>query len=421
MKRLSVLILVLFVLTAFAVPALASKLKIGGEVTTDVMFIKNDEHFQRNAADVTAALNSQDASRSWFCIDVPGSKLYAKWINDTGDVGMHIEIGIEGEEGQNEAVTTRYAYGWWKINDMFKLTVGQQKSLVSPYKAKGQNLGSDGKLGAGVGRDNSMSHSGLEGFGNTGADRKEAVRLDAKLGEKTTLSIEAITPNVEAGFGPWNRADEENTLPRMDIAFSTSLGAFSMIPSFSWQKFSYEWDPAAGGGQNDFSDFDAWLWSLPVMFAPAGPITVTAELNWGENIGNGSWKFGRYGYAAPNGNVDPDAQVDLINGVWQVADTEFLGFWIDLCWKVHPIAKAHFFYGMQQLTNDDRNLAANRWDNTRVAYGISVPIKVAKTFIISPEVAMYDYGENEINGLVDPLNGDLGHQTLVGVNFKIKF
>jgi hypothetical protein len=298
--------------------------------------------------------------------------------------------------------------------------VGQQKTLISPYKA-GAAMGDDGKLGAGVGRDNSMSHTGLEGFGNTGADRKESVRLDAKLGEKSTLSIQAITPNVNGAAANWNRADEEETIPRMDIAFSTSLGAFSLVPGFSWQKFQYEWDPAAGGLQNDFSDYDAWLWSLPFKFAPGGPITITAEINWGENLGDGSWKVGRYGYAAPNGNVAAGADFDLVNGSQQVADTEFLGFWVDLCWKMHPIAKAHFFYGIQQLTNDDRNLAANRWDNTRVAYGVSVPIKVAKRFTIRPEVAIYDYGENEINGFVDPQNGDFGKQILIGMNFKIKF
>ena len=116
MKKFSILILVLLVCTAFAVPAVA-KVKVGGKVYVDTMFIKNDEMFQRNAAAVAAALNSQDASRSWFTIDVPSStRLFSKWTNDTGDVGMHIEIGLRGEEGGGEAVNTRYAYGWWKIN-----------------------------------------------------------------------------------------------------------------------------------------------------------------------------------------------------------------------------------------------------------------------------------------------------------------
>ncbi|MBW1736885.1 MAG: hypothetical protein JRJ69_04830 [Deltaproteobacteria bacterium] len=162
MKKLSILILVLFVCVAFAVPAVA-KVTMGGKVYVDTMFIKNDEHFQRNSAAVAAVINSLDASRSWFTIDVPGStRLYGKWTNDAGDVGMHIEIGLRGEEGGAEAVNTRYAYGWWKINPMFKLTVGQQDEVIGPYKA-GQSMGVHGKLG--TRNDNNMDHTGLRGFG----------------------------------------------------------------------------------------------------------------------------------------------------------------------------------------------------------------------------------------------------------------
>ncbi|MBW1737682.1 MAG: hypothetical protein JRJ69_09030, partial [Deltaproteobacteria bacterium] len=48
-------------------------------------------------------------------------------------------------------------------------------------------------------------------------------------------------------------------------------------------------------------------------------------------------------------------------------------------------------------------------------------IKVAKGFTIRPEVFFYDYGEHEINGVVDPQNGDLGSQTIIGVQFLVAF
>jgi hypothetical protein len=151
-----------------------------------------------------------------------------------------------------------------------------------------------------------------------------------------------------------------------------------------------------------------------------------AELNWGENLGNGNWNIGSYGYPAPNNAVTAGAQFDRValpSGVTPlvVSDTEFLGFVADLAWKAHPIATVHFIYGIQQLSNDDRAAAANRWDNTRVAYGISVPIKVAKGFTIRPEFFYYDYGENEVGGIVNPDNGDLGSQTVLGVQFRVQF
>ncbi len=423
MKKLSILILVLFVCMAFAMPALA-KVKVGGRVDVDTMYIINDEHFQRNSAAVAAALNSVDASRSWFTIDVPSStRLYGKWTNDAGDVGMHIEIGLRGEEGGNEVVNTRYAYGWWKINPIFKLTAGQQDEVIAPYRAS-QELGTNGKLG--TRNDTNMDHTGLRGFGGIGNDRKEGIRLDTKLGEKTNLAIAIFTPNVNGAQGSWAARDEENTIPRIDATFSVSLGAFSLAPGFSWYKVQYEWDPQCANYQGDFADIDAWVLSLPVKFATGGPITVTAELNYGENIGNGNWNIGRYTNIAPNNTISTGAQFDNVtdasgNVFTQVADTEFLGFWADLSWKAHPIATVHFLYGLQRLTNDDRVAQANRWDNTRFAYGVSIPIKVAKGFTIRPEIFYYDYGENERGGVVDPANGDLGSQTIVGVQFRVAF
>jgi hypothetical protein len=309
MKKLSILILALFVCMSFAMPALA-KVKVGGRVDVDTMYIINDEHFQRNSAAVAAALNSVDASRSWFTIDVPSStRLYGKWTNDAGDVGMHIEIGLRGEEGGNEVVNTRYAYGWWKINPIFKLTAGQQDEVIAPYRAS-QELGTNGKLG--TRNDTNMDHTGLRGFGGIGNDRKEGIRLDTKLGEKTNLAIAIFTPNVNGAQGSWAARDEEETLPRVDATFSTSLGAFSLAPGFSWYKAQYEWDPQCANYQGDDADIDAWVLSLPVKFAPGGPITLTAELNYGENIGNGNWNIGRYTNIAPNNTISTGAQFDNV-------------------------------------------------------------------------------------------------------------
>jgi len=414
MKKILLFALAALLVVAWAMPVMA-KVHMGGIVFVDAMWVKNDEHFQRNTS-IFATAGSLDASRSWFCIDVPDiTRLYGKWVNDAGDVGMHIEIGLRGEEGGGEVVNTRYAYAWWQINPMFKLTVGQQDEVISPY-APSQMVGMRGQGAMGNGG-NTMLHVAGYGFGNTGNDRKEGIRLDTKLGEKSNLAIALFTPNANGAQGSWAAADEEETLPRIDIVYSVSLGSFSLAPGFSWQSVQYEWDPQAGGLVNDESDFEVWVWSLPVKFAPGGPITVTAELNFGHNIGNGSYTAGVYAAGGPV----LVAEWDRVNGNMQVADTEFTGFWADLAWKAHPIATIHFIYGMQQVKNDDRFAAANRWDNTRTMYGISVPIAVAKTFIIRPEVFVYDYGEMERNGVVNVNNGDLGAQTLIGVQFQIVF
>jgi len=435
MKKIFLFALAALVIVAYAMPVMA-KVHVGGIVFVDMAYVKNDEHFMRNTS-VFQAFNSLDASRSWFEIDVPSiTRLYGKWVNDTGDVGMHIEIGLRGEEGGGEAVNTRYAYGWWQINPMFKLTVGQQDEVIAPY-APSELLGTHAMQGA-MGNFPPAPNTGLHvigyGFGNLGNDRKEGIRLDTKLGEKSNLAVAIFTPNVNGAFGSWTAQDEEETLPRFDVTYSVSLGAFSLAPGFTWQKIQYEQDPASGAStfNQDFEDFDAWAFSLPVKFAPGGPISITAELNWGENLGNASYATGLYNPFAVNSlratSLRPGTgaqfdRVPLASGVTPlvISDTEFLGFWADLAWKAHPIATVHFIYGLQQVKNDDRAAPEDRWDNTRVMYGISVPIAVAKTFIIRPEVFYFDYGEFERNGIVDPQNGDLGSQTIIGMQFQIVF
>jgi hypothetical protein len=421
MKKILLFALAAVLIVAYAMPVMA-KVHVGGIVFVDAMYVKNDEHFMRNTSSFSA-LNSVDASRSWFCIDVPDiTRLYGKWVNDAGDVGMHIEIGLRGEEGGGEVVNTRYAYGWWQINPMFKLTVGQQDEVVAPY-APSQLMGLRGQGNNDTHPvvNNTMLHAICYGFGNIGNDRKEGIRLDTKLGEKSNLALAIFTPNVNGAQGSWAARDEEEVLPRFDVTYSVSLGPVSLAPGFSWQKVQYEWDPQCANYQQDFSDFDVWVFSIPVKFAPGGPISLSAELNWGENVGNGSYTTGVY-WGGPTLAAQFDNIMDGTgNFCTVVADTEFLGFWADLAWKMHPIATIHFIYGLQQATNDDRAAQAARWDNTRVAYGISIPIAVAKTFIIRPEVFVYDYGEFEVNGQVNPANGDLGSQTLVGVQFQIVF
>ena len=420
MKKIFLFALAALLIVAYAMPVMA-KVHVGGIVFVDVSYVKNDENFQRNTS-FYAAAGSVDASRSWFSIDVPDiTRLYGKWTNDTGDVGMHVEIGLRGEEGGGEAVNTRYAYGWWQINPMFKLTVGQQDEVIAPY-APSQMLGMRGQgiMEAGPAPNTELHVIGY-GFGNIGNDRKEGVRLDIKLGEKSNLAIAAFTPNANGAFGSWAAYDEEEVLPRLDIVYSVSLGPVSLAPGFSWQKIQYEQDPQSPPFTalfQDEGDFDSWLFSIPVKFATGGPISLSAEINWGENIGNGSYTSGIYG-----GGPTLAAQADRLPGTNTliVADTEFIGFWADLAWKMHPIATAHLIFGLQNATNDDRFLAANRWENTRYMYGVSVPIAVAKTFIIRPEVFYYDYGEFEQGGIVDPNNGDLGGQIVAGVQFQIVF
>ena len=96
--------------------------------------------------------------------------------------------------------------------------------------------------------------------------------------------------------------------------------------------------------------------------------------------------------------------------------------WIDLGLKVGP-ATIHAVYGYQEMDAFCWNGPnfEGEIEYERQMYGISVPIAVAKTFIIRPEVFFYDWGEIDIPTWGGINDIPLGDEIIGGIQFQIVF
>ncbi len=397
MRKLIVLFAAMALIVTVTVPVMA-KVHIGGIVFVDAYYHQFDE-------DACKAGVGPDGTNDWTQteMEIPDmTRLYGKWTNKAGDVGMHIELGLgnqNGSEAQGNSVRLRHAYGWWKINPTIKLIVGQTGGSFA-------NLNPSQMLG----QESNRAHASGQGFGNIFCGRNPGVRLEAKFSDAVSLKVSLLDPHgSKAGVVPnppagWT-GNEESTLPRIDIVVPIKFGPLYLEPGVSYHKVEYDQVTAP---QDD--SFDIIAYCIGLKFS-AGPFTFSGEYTIGQNWANAgneqlkipNWenKFGAIG----------GAQLNATGGV---EDSEDHAYWVDLAFKVRT-ATIHAIYGCQ---GSDAWTAAGDVETERQMYGMSIPIAVAKAFIIRPEYMVYDWGDVKKPGVADK---NLGEETIAGIQFQIVF
>jgi len=405
MRKLFVVFAAVAFAIAFSMPALA-KVHVGGVVFMDAYMHSADKDHVTNGP-TTFASGTNDWEQTEF--EIPDiTRLFGKWTNDAGDVGMHIELGLgnaNASQVQNNSVRLRHAYGWWMISPGMKLVAGQTHNFMSPLNAS-QLLG--------------WESGGLHvlgwGFGNIYSGRQPLVGLDMKLGDAYGLKVALVEPrnatdisnlSVPATYGwdgttytqldpgdPGLGGNEETTIPRLDAVLTMKFGPVALYPSISYVKAEFDETGAAD------SSYDITCYSLGVKYA-TGPFTATGEYNFGVN-----WKSSTY--LIRTWEVGPTMNGNTIE------DTDNYGYWIDLAYKTGP-ATIHAIYGSQ---GSESWSAAGDIERERTMYGVSVPISVAEIFIIRPEYMVYDWGDIKTPGAADT---NLGEETIAGVQLQIKF
>lgn len=405
MKKLLIALIAAVFCLGMTLPAMA-KVHMGGIIFTDFWYQDMDKE---NSG------TGDDAARTE--IQVPNiTRLYGKWTNDDKTVGMHIEFGIDGNGVRERGLVTRHAYGWWQATPVFKITAGQTETGLSPLNPH-QLLGLEG------GRLNVVG----VGFGNLYSGRIPLVKFDitptdmfgltVSLAENGANAISAanadvITGATVPGFGAYGAfpaeagktVSEESKLPRLDVSAHIKAGPVTIYPGFMYAEKTFE-NVASG---NDDS-IETWAASLGFK-GGFGPVGFAAEGNIGQNWGNQDF----LGTGVENATC-AWAYVDA-SGNNKISDTDMLGYWGDLSFKAGP-ATIHLLYGAQHFENDDVNVSGNDFEQKTQMYGVSVPIAVAKTFIIRPEFMMYDLGDKEWPGA----DVDRGKYGIYGVQFQIVF
>jgi len=412
MKKFFIVAVACLLAVAFTAPVMA-EVKVGGIVFTDIMWDNRSDDFMQ----ATTGGANQDSVTSVRMHETLASRVYFKWANDDG-VGMFIELGlggtIEGGGGQlgPEGVYLRHAYGWWKKSDGFRLLVGMTTSVFSPLNSSqlmGFALVGDGTYGT------PRAHAINCGYGNIYVERAPQIRGEWYFGAnflKIALADwlndgQGKTPGLNNDVAGGQVAIEDTKIPRIDLGMKFMLGSWALYPGLTYINRTYE-----GNRSGDDDDFTVWAASLGLK-GGIGPVTITIEGNYAQN-GSAGGLFGAntsYATGPYGGNASP-----TLNANGKLYDaTTWCGF-INVAFKVAH-ATVNLVYGIAD-TNLDRGPGVGDIDYTSEQYGISVPIPIAKTFIIRPEVFYIDENDQENQGAADV---DLGTQWIYGINFQIMF
>jgi hypothetical protein len=269
---------------------------------------------------------------------------------------------------------------------------GWSTTPFSPLLPAGQNLGG------------ANGHTIIFGFGEFYSGRFAQVRgtwrLPDKLGD---FAVAIVDPKGGPAYGGAN----ESMIPRIEAALALRLGNFNLYPGAFYQKSEYEIP-----GDDSLT---VWGTSLGVRTS-FGPFQLDAEVNYGENFGNtlGAFQAGgaqgvSYGIPGAVGNL---ASAHRVGTTFE--DTDALLYWAQLSFKLGP-ATINGVFGQARYENDLTDT-----DVRTTAYGISVPITMAKGFIVRPELFRYDYGDGS-RGQVGGVEQDFGTEIIGGVQFQITF
>ena len=395
LKRLFVFFILLFLLIGLPGPALA-KVTIGGRVYVDFYYLdRNKENAQYKK------LGDNPLTKT--AIQVPNiTRFNVNWTNED-NVGMFIQMGlgqISGATTDNtsDGVTLRHAYGWWDITENFQVLAGKTTTPVSPllpYQMLGTRSGSLNIIG--------------EGYGELYSGRFAQIRGTYHITNTIRLAVALVDPNGAAldHYTPYEKEDikyQTNTkLPRIDLGLPIYAGPISIYPSFLYQRRTVDFltqHPDVDGIDNHI---DTYIGSLGVL-AAFGPFQLSAEGNWGQNWSNTG---GGMGVSPPARN----SAATIYNR--QLDDTTTYGWWVDGSYRV-GIVTPHIVYGQMKSEGDKNPMRYKSW-----FWGFSVPIQVAKGFMLVPEFMWYDDGDDNRDAWDNRV--DNGKYAIFGVQFQFRF
>jgi hypothetical protein len=415
MKKFFIVAVSALLCICLAGPAMA-KVQMGGMITVDTYYINISDEFASGGVAPGTVAGSDSLNVTQMDLPLPLNRLNAKYTSDDGMIGGFIEV--RGGGGQ-AAQTTFWNYAWidWRFNPNVYLRLGRQTQSFAIHAPK-QAVGWNSRGGR---------HLILVGFGNIhGGSSRDSIRLYWKFNDMIRMEIQAMDPDSDpAGISAANGvvtgpgvavvapgAVEEMSLPRFDLALPISVGNWVIEPSFTWLQTSYVNVP--GGSDDDYQIYGAAIG----VKGGIGPVIIGGEFTYGRNLGGANH--------AGSSNWQPSAYVDGAGNI-RTEDTDGYAWWFHLGFKLGPAT----IYGIvaNQSTDNDGNPGvasisaggadAIEWDIDRWAYGISVPISVAKGFTIQPEFMYYDYDSDAKIGGIQ--NTDLGSQWVLGVQWQLTF
>jgi hypothetical protein len=414
MKKFIILVLAGIFCLAFALPATAAEVKIGGSVCFEMYSYYEDE--ARRYAEVTGGGLPQgvvnpvaDDRKTKLGVYGYGSGLTASWTNDEGTLGasMGWYYGYENtalwsdDANDGVGVDWRSHYFWWKPMPDVKLWFGRigQVAFVGGPPDHGGQLDISGT--AGYGDVPSWSRAGIKAY----ITINEMVELDIGMydpDDNDDGRQELVVPTNVPGMAS---ANEQNTIPRFDIALPIKYGNISVRPSGSWM--IQEFDQVVPGSDDDFT---IWAAVLHASYT-YGPITLAGEYVTAENLSDGNY----------GGSPGPNAQqyVDAA-GNNRFSDSEQDYWWLSAKWKINPKMDLAVWYGETSSENtDDPTNANDNWDISTSQFGVEFQYFITPAFKIHPSYILLDHGDDNLRGagvLVDD-----GERSAIVASFTLSF
>jgi len=444
MKKLFVGILAAICCCAFVAPAFA-EVKVEGMIQTDFYYWDMSKERVLGGLLKNAATQQDSWSTTRINMPQPLNRITVRYTGEDKVVNGYIQIRAGGSRANasnaaamNAGVNSESAFSWeyawidWHVNPHLYFRFGRQDQTFAGAYAPNQGMGQvDGHI------------IGL-GFGNITAQSRDAVRAFIKFNDNVRMEVQLLDPNTEvpsvnSEFNvvnytgvAGNFARESNDWPRFDISLPMKFGNFTIEPGFTW--LTQKYDQVFAGSDDSFD-----IWGLTLGgSAGFGPFSIMAEVTYGQNLGFLSTHFGGGnggiqglgGINAGNPSIGgPSIYVPTGTNVQRFEDGNTFAWWIQLGFDFGPFAIQGIF-GMNKGDNDgDPAIArdAAESDITQIMYGLNFPIKVTKTFTITPQIWYYDFDSDAVIGGAagsaarSGINTDRGTELMVGVTFQLVF
>lgn len=430
MKKLLFAAVAVFCCLALAGPALA-KVTMGGMINLDAYYTSDSKELAaaKSGAFVFngAPTNYETESYTYINENRALTRFDMRYESEDKLILALMEIRYGGQNDGRATPDFYYAWVDWRPGgENLHFRFGRQAETFAIMAPGAANIGYN------------TNSTLFVNFGNLHASSVDQMKLYARFTDMVRLEFavvdpasninnandEVFVPAVKINQDPNGiaiaAAQERGTIPRFDLAIPITIGKFTIEPSGTWLRKSYDY---VRGDLDD--EFDIWGASLGAK-AGFGPFTILGEVTYGKNLANGNYTgAGNKPPIAPLGQrFRASVRIDD-NG--NFSDTEFLGWWIMAEFNFGPFA-IQGAYGQEKDKNDDIATstvaqvgAASRGqilDTTRRAAALRFPIKVAKGFEIAPNIQYFDFDDNAVSY---GRSYDLGTEWVAGVQFNLVF
>jgi hypothetical protein len=339
MKKLFIILSVIMLGVAFAVPAGAVDWDFYASVRMQTFNTNQDENNPGNAT------GYDDRDSRWALNTV--SRVGAT-VQD-GDVGGRFEYG---HNGVTNNVGLRRLYGTWNFGPG-ELLIG--KEFTPLHFVANQVYDNDW---------------GLRGFGGLFTfNPMIQVKIDG-------FKLAFVSPNngTPTDFA---QADYDNTYPKVEASYTLAMDTFSLKAFGGWNTFE-----VVNAADRDY-DVTCYIYGVAGV-VNVGPVTLKAMIWEGRNMG-------LYGLTS---NQEVDFTPDYIAALGDIRDNDGYGGIASIGVKINDVVGVEAGYGY--VTGEDDPVGKNENDEAWAVY-LQAPITLAQGVMVVPEIGHYDYEESDTN------------------------